>query len=56
MEKVTTKKRRADPTLLHNKFIIYFNTGGLIKWMGNLNSAFEKADSQWKQIFGKWIQ
>ncbi len=46
---VTTKKRRVDPTLLPNyvvyKFLIYFNTGGFIKRLGNLASAFEKADS-----------
>jgi hypothetical protein len=28
-----------------------WTTGGSTKRMGNLSSAFEKADSQWKQIF-----
>jgi hypothetical protein len=33
------------------KFLIYFNSGGIIKRIGNLNSTVEKTNSQWEQIF-----
>ncbi len=53
MEIVTTKKRMVPYSfaLLVYKFLINFNTGGFKERMGNLNSAFGQADSQWEQIF-----
>ncbi len=51
---VTITKKRMVPysfAQLVYKFLMYFNTGGFIERMGNLNLAFEEADSKWEQIF-----